>query len=318
MKKKIPVHIITGFLGAGKTTFLNHFLKIQENEKIVVIENEIGKINIDGASLVSSLSHIVELTAGCICCSLNDELFDVLEELYVKKDDIDRILIETTGIADPGAIAATFLNHPAVIKDFELINVIAIVDAHFIEIWLSETEEAVRQIASSDIILVNKTDHIKDEKHLNNLTLLLTEINPLASVKYGSFGHFNMDLICQKQNESLPEKRLNEVSGKLNIIHGKITTFSYTFSEPFVLSKLNFELNRLLFLSYNQIYRMKGLIAVENYPVKILFQTVKNQINYSDGQLWEKDEPRESKLVVIGKNINKENMNHFFQKCLIK
>jgi len=134
MKKKIPVHIITGFLGAGKTTFLNHFLKIQENEKIVVIENEIGKINIDGASLVSSLSHIVELTAGCICCSLNDELFDVLEELYVKKDDIDRILIETTGIADPGAIAATFLNHPAVIKDFELINVIAIVDAHFIEI----------------------------------------------------------------------------------------------------------------------------------------------------------------------------------------
>jgi G3E family GTPase len=318
MKKKIPVHIITGFLGAGKTTFLNHFLKIQENEKIVVIENEIGKINIDGASLVSSLSHIVELTAGCICCSLNDELFDVLEELYVKKDDIDRILIETTGIADPGAIAATFLNHPAVIIDFELINVIAIVDAHFIEIWLSETEEAVRQIASSDIILVNKTDHIKDEKHLNNLTLLLTEINPLASVEYGSFGHFNMDLIWQKQNESLPEKRLNELSGKLNIIHGKITTFSYTFSEPFVLSKLNFELNRLLFLSYNQIYRMKGLIAVENYPVKILFQTVKNQINYSDGQLWEKDEPRESKLVVIGKNINKENMKHFFQKCLLK
>lgn len=130
--------------------------------------------------------------------------------------------------------------------------------------------------------------------------------------------HFNMDLIWQKQNESLPEKRLNEVSGKLNIIHGKITTFSYTFSEPFVLSKLNFELNRLLFLSYNQIYRMKGLIAVENYPVKILFQTVKNQINYSDGQLWEKDEPRESKLVVIGKNINKENMKHFFQKCLLK
>jgi len=318
MKKKIPVHIITGFLGAGKTTFLNHFLKMQRDEKIVVIENEIGKINIDGATIVSSLSHIVELTAGCICCSLNDELFDVLEELYVKKDEIDRILIETTGIADPGAIAATFLNHPAVIKDFELINVIGIIDAHFIETWLSETEEAVRQIASSDILLVNKTELIKDEKQLNHLILLLNDINPLASVEYGSFGQFPIDLMLQKQNESLPEKRLNEVSGKLNVIHGKITTFSYTFSETFVLSKLNFELNRLLFLSYNQIYRIKGLIAVENYPVKVLFQTVKNQINYSDGQLWEEDEPRESKIVVIGKNINKEKLLHFFQKCLLK
>ena len=93
MKKKIPVHIITGFLGSGKTTFLNHFLKSQNNERIVVIENEIGKINIDGATLVTNTNYIIELTAGCICCSLNDELFDVLEELYVKKDEIDRILI---------------------------------------------------------------------------------------------------------------------------------------------------------------------------------------------------------------------------------
>ena len=92
------------------------------------------------------------MTAGCICCSLNDELIDVLEELYAKKDEIDRILIETTGIADPGAIAATFLNHPAVIKDFELINVIGAVDALFIESWLSETEEAIRQIAAADIL----------------------------------------------------------------------------------------------------------------------------------------------------------------------
>ncbi len=163
MKKKIPVYIITGFLGSGKTTFLNHFLKSKNNERIVVIENEIGKINIDGATLVTNTNDIIELTAGCICCSLNDELFDLLEELYVKKDEIDRILIETTGIADPGAIAVTFLNHPAVIKDFELINVIGVIDALFIESWLSETEEAIRQIAASDILLINKTDQISNE-----------------------------------------------------------------------------------------------------------------------------------------------------------
>jgi G3E family GTPase len=315
MKKKIPVHIITGFLGSGKTTFLNHFLKSKNNERIVVIENEIGKINIDGATLVTNTNDIIELTAGCICCSLNDELFDVLEELYVKKDEIDRILIETTGIADPGAIAATFLNHPAVIKDFELINVIGVIDALFIESWLSETEEAIRQIAASDILLLNKTDQISNEAKKNEITALLSNINPLATILWGAFGAFPIAEILERHHELLPEIKLNNVSGELNNIHQKITTFSFTFNEPFVLAKLNFEINRLLFLSYHQIYRIKGIIAVENYPVKLLFQTVKTQINYSDGQLWTNDEPRISKIVVIGKNINKDSMHKFFQKC---
>ena len=315
MKKKIPVHIITGFLGSGKTTFLNHFLKSQNNERIVVIENEIGKINIDGATLVTNTNDIIELTAGCICCSLNDELFDVLEELYVKKDEIDRILIETTGIADPGAIAATFLNHPAVIKDFELINVIGVIDALFIESWLSETEEAIRQIAASDILLLNKTDQISNEAKKNEITALLSNINPLATILWGAFGAFPIADILERHHELLPEIKLNNVSGELNNIHQTITTFSFTFNEPFVLAKLNFEINRLLFLSYHQIYRIKGIIAGENYPVKLLFQTVKTQINYSDGQLWTNDEPRISKIVVIGKNINKDSMHKFFQKC---
>lgn len=316
MKKKIPVHIITGFLGSGKTTFLNQFLKIKYNERIVVIENEIGKINIDGATLVTNTQDIIELTAGCICCSLNDELFDVLEELYVKKDEIDRILIETTGIADPGAIAATFLNHPAVIKDFELINVIGVIDALFIESWLSETEEAIRQIAASDILLLNKTDQLTSEVKKNELTALLSNINPLATILLSTFGNFPMDDILERHHELLPEIKLNNVSGELNSMHEKITTFSFAFNNPFVLAKLNFEINRLLFLSYHQIYRIKGIIAVENYPVKLLFQTVKTQIHFSDGQLWTNDEPRTSKIVVIGKNIKKENMNKFFQKCL--
>jgi G3E family GTPase len=256
------------------------------------------------------------LTAGCICCSLNDELFDVLEELYVKKEEIDRILIETTGIADPGAIAATFLNHPAVIKDFELINVIGVIDALFIESWLSETEEAIRQIAASDILLLNKNDQLSNEHKKNELSVLLSKINPLATILWGAFGNFPIAEILERHHELLPEIKLNKVSGELSNIHEKITTFSFTFNNPFVLAKLNFEINRLLFLSYHQIYRIKGIIAVENYPVKLLFQTVKTQINYSDGQLWAHDEPRISKIVVIGKNINKENMHKFFQKCL--
>jgi G3E family GTPase len=147
---------------------------------------------------------------------------------------------------------------------------------------------------------------------------ILSEINPLANVTYGSFGHFPIGVLLQKQNESLPQKKLNEISGRVSYIHVKFTTFSFTLSKPFVKSKLNFELNRLLFLSYNQIYRKKGLITIEQYPVKVLLQTVKNQINYIDGQHWEADEPRISKIVVIGKIIKKDMIQFFFQKCLVK
>ena len=154
----------------------------------------------------------------------------MLEELYVKKDEIDRILIETTGIADPGAIAATFLNHPAVIKDFELINVIGVIDALFIESWLSETEEAIRQIAASDILLLNKTDQISNEAKKNEITALLSNINPLATILWGAFGAFPIADILERHHELLPEIKLNNVSGELNNINKTITTFSFTFN----------------------------------------------------------------------------------------
>lgn len=316
MKKKIPVHIITGFLGSGKTTFLNQILEKHKNERIVVIENEIGKINIDGASIVSNISQKVELTAGCICCSLHDELFEVLEELYLKKNEIDRIFIETTGIADPGSIAATFLNHPAVIKDFELMQVISVIDALLIETWLSETDEAIRQIAASDLLLINKTDMLPDESKQLALKKLLKDLNPLASVACGTFGNFALDLTLSSHYTNNSEDKLQELSEAIDHKHGKITTYSFTFTESFNMAKLNFEINRLLFIHYKQIYRIKGLIAVAQSPVQILFQTVKNQINYRDVRLWEKDEPRISKLVVIGKGIQKENLLQFFHKCM--
>ena len=164
-------------------------------------------------------------------------------------------------------------------------------------------------------MLLNKTDQISNEAKKNEITALLSNINPLATILWGEFGAFPIADILERHHELLPEIKLNNVSGELNNIHQKITTFSFTFNEPFVLAKLNFEINRLLFLSYHQIYRIKGIIAVENYPVKLLFQTVKTQINYSDGQLWTNDEPRISKIVVIGKNINKDSMHKFFQKC---
>ena len=108
-----PVHIITGFLGAGKTTFLNHFVKQRLPERILVIENECGATNVDGALVMDGVEEVVELTAGCLCCSLADGLLDILEEAHKRRDQYDRMVIETTGIADPSSIIQVFLENPS-------------------------------------------------------------------------------------------------------------------------------------------------------------------------------------------------------------
>jgi G3E family GTPase len=155
-----PVHIITGFLGAGKTTFLNHFIKERLPERIFVIENEYGATSIDGALVMEGVEDIVELSAGCLCCSLADELRDVLEEAHQQRDKYDRLVIETTGIADPGSILQVFLENPAVEKAFELQQVICLADANHVNEWLEEAEEALRQISVADVILMNKVDTV--------------------------------------------------------------------------------------------------------------------------------------------------------------
>ncbi|MEM9897724.1 MAG: GTP-binding protein, partial [Bacteroidota bacterium] len=131
-----PAHIITGFLGSGKTTFLNQFIKQRLPERLFVLENECGATNVDGALVMDGVEEIVELTSGCLCCSLADGLLDVLEEAYRKSDQYDRLLIETTGIADPSSIIQVFLDNPAVEKAFELQQVICLVDASQVEEWL--------------------------------------------------------------------------------------------------------------------------------------------------------------------------------------
>ncbi len=152
-KQKIPVHLITGFLGSGKTTFLNHFIKERLPERILVIENECGAINIDGGLILDGVEDVLELSAGCLCCSLSDGLLDLLEYATEKRDTYDRLVIETTGIADPSSIVQVFLTNPYVVPVFELEQVICLADAGLLTEWLDEAEEAIRQISFDDVVL---------------------------------------------------------------------------------------------------------------------------------------------------------------------
>jgi len=149
----INLYIITGFLGAGKTTFLNHYLKHHATSKNLVIENEFGKVNIDSRLITEKIDEVVELTNGCICCSLDNELVEVLAKIIKNNDKPDNVFIETTGIADTGNIIG-IIKSPEVKKYFDFKSSICIVDAENIEDRLLETFETAKQITVSDIIIV--------------------------------------------------------------------------------------------------------------------------------------------------------------------
>lgn len=319
VEKRIPVHIITGFLGAGKTTFLNHLIRSRLPERIVVIENEVGDANIDGALVVDGADSVVELTAGCICCSLNEELFKVLELIAARHNQFDRLVIETTGVADPGAVAHTFLSDSVVARFFELKNVICLADARFLDDALRDTDEARRQIAAADIILLNKMDLVAPEQ-MAELFTALRGINPLAKTMVGQQGIFQVDKVLDVTTVEYEgaERQTARVAVRHDHLHHDITSFTLTYDGDFDLGQLNHQLLVLLNLYRHQVYRVKGIVAADGHPVKVVVQSVRNMLSIADGTLWRPDEPRQSKIVFIGKGVHRQSIERMLNPCLKK
>jgi len=245
--KKLPVTLLTGFLGAGKTTFLNHLIREQLPERIMIIENEVGQTNVDGALVEAGVEDVIELTAGCLCCSLSDGLLDALELVSNRRDECDRLVIETTGVADPASIVQVFLADPIVGRYFELEQVICVVDAELIEDWLEETHEVLRQIVMADTILLNKADAVS-KIYLAGLVQQMQRINPHAITLTGKNGHFPVAQILETKTADVAsfENRLKEIDKQQTMCDNavifttknrhQINTFTLTFDNPFVLN----------------------------------------------------------------------------------
>uniref|UniRef100_UPI004049AB42 CobW family GTP-binding protein n=1 Tax=Fulvivirga sp. TaxID=1931237 RepID=UPI004049AB42 len=314
---KIPVNIITGFLGTGKTTFLNHFIKERLAERIFVIENECGATNVDGALIMEGVEEVVELSAGCLCCSLADGLLDALAEAHKQRDRYDRLVIETTGIADPTSIVEVFLANSLVEKYFELEQVVCLVDAGLVEDWLDETEEALQQIVSADVLLVNKADTVTPA-YLMEVKKQLKDINPNAQVFGGIKGMFPIDQILKigtvkpESVEAISHQHQNHNHHIHNHDHQvvnnshKITTFTLTFSHPLDFNELQLDLNRIVHLYRHQVYRVKGFL-----------QSARSTVIATDGTPWKDADNREGKLVFIGRGLKKEIFEKMFNRHLI-
>lgn len=322
--KRTPVHIITGFLGSGKTTFLNHFIGEQSPERIFVIENECGEANVDGALVMDGVEEVVELSAGCLCCSLAGGLLDILEEASKRRDQFDRMVIETTGIADPSSILQVFLEDPRVEKIFELEQVICLVDAQLVEEWLAEAEEALRQLSFADVLLINKEDKVTPSE-LQKVRTLLEGINPHAEVFGGQNGLFpvaeilKVGTINPASVEGIETRHqdTHEYGDGENNSH-KFTTFTLTFPHPLDLNHLQLELNRIVHLYRHQVYRVKGFIAIPNYPNRVILQSARSTFIATDGTPWETPDQREGKLVFIGKGLKREVFEKIFNQYMVK
>lgn len=327
-ERKLPVHIITGFLGSGKTSFLNHFIQQLPNDRILVIENEVGETNVDSCLVMDGVDEILELSAGCLCCSLSDGLLDLLEEVRRNSEKYDRVVIETTGVADPSSIAQVFLNNSWIEHHFDIYQVVCIVDAGNILTWLSETEEALRQLVMADVILLNKTDTI-DSQSLIQTKQYLARVTPNTLILTGVHGRFAIDQLLGEglflseplenrlANTAQGASRMAQASSPADVNHShRITTFTLTFDRPFNMEMLSIHLYRLVNLYRDQVYRIKGILDIDGLPNRAILQSVRTSCIISDGSDWEEGEERVSKLVFIGRGLNREAFEKMFRKYL--
>jgi G3E family GTPase len=179
--KKVPVTVLTGFLGSGKTTLLNRILTEQHGQRIAVIENELGEIGIDQALVIDADEEVFEMNNGCICCTVRGDLIRILGNLMKRRDKFDRILVETTGMADPGPVAQTFFVDDDMKELFELDGIVTLVDAKHVVLHIDESSECREQIAFADVLVVNKGDLVSTAE-LDALEQRVRKINALAKV----------------------------------------------------------------------------------------------------------------------------------------
>ena len=314
-----PVTILTGFLGAGKTTFLNAALAHQSDRKFAIIENEFGEENIDNELITRADGDLIEMNNGCLCCTLNDNLYEILTELHKRRDSFGELIIETTGIADPAGVALPFLADASVGRAFELKRVICLVDAQLLEDQLRDTDEAIKQISFSDVIIINKTDGVAPD-YLPKLKIILEGINPFALILIGSQGQYPIAEAFATERTRVPEPAETVAEHHQHRhhhhAHGDIVSLSFRFSEAFDLDLFSNRLTAFLVFQAVGVYRMKGILSVAGKSQKIVVQSVGRNLSIEGGAHWAEGEERVSRIVFIGKKLKAPGYEKMLQQCL--
>lgn len=301
--KSKTVTVLTGFLGAGKTTLLNAILHQKQGVRFAIFENEVGEIAIDSELIIKNTDSFTELSNGCICCSLNDNFTDTLRALS-KRDDWDELIIEATGVANPGGILAPFKQFPWIQKHFQLPNVICIADAQNIEEQLTISDTAASQLAYADNIYINKVDLVSENQNIE-VRSIVQRLNPFANLYSGSKEDIPLAELLQSKTSLHPvialPKELNK--GRQEQQHDHFDAISLEYDMSFDENKLFTRLYTFLMVQSANVYRFKGIFYDSRKGNKLIIQSVMKSLFVEEGEPWGDNELKISKFVFIGKNL---------------
>ncbi len=341
----IPATILTGFLGAGKTTLLKRVLSETHGRKIAVIENEFGEENIDSEILIADTTEqILQLSNGCVCCTIREDLRSTLAELAAKRRkgelDFERVVIETTGLADPGPVAQTFFMDDEIAESYLLDSILTLVDAKHAEGQLDARQEARRQVGFADQIFISKSELV-DESALQALTHRLKRMNPRAPQRKVHFGEvpiaevfdlhgFNLNAKLDIDPEFLNAERHDHSGHDHDHEHDAacdhphhhhhdddVKSFVFRADKAFNPAKLEDFLGAIVQVYGPKMLRYKGVLYMKGSDKKVIFQGVHQLMGSDLGPKWLPAEKKQSKMVFIGIDLPKEILLQGLEQCLV-
>ncbi len=342
----IPATILTGFLGSGKTTLLKRVLTEAHGQKIAVIENEFGEENIDNEILVADTGEqIIQMNNGCVCCTIREDLRTTLADLAAKKRagelDFERVVIETTGLADPGPVAQTFFMDDEVAETYLLDSILTLVDAKHAQQQLDERQEVRRQIGFADQIFISKADLV-DQAALDDLTHRIKHMNPRAPQRTVHFGEVPLASVFDLKGFNLNSKLdidpdfLNADAGHDHHHHDHdhehgehcnhphhhrhdddVKSFVFRADRAFNPAKLEDFLGSIVQVYGPRMLRYKGVLHMKGTDRKVVFQGVHQLMGSDLGAKWAPGEPKTSKMVFIGIDLPRDVFVQGLEQCLV-